>query len=568
MADTDKLGYLPQLQRYDEKLKRWANNEFLTKVDAAATDVRIDGKSITKDGVADIPAAVQNSGIYGVVKLAGNSNGLRINSIGELKIVDADRSVIDSRASGSYPITTNGFDYAVKAAMCDGKGEAWTDEEQAAAKERMGIGNYSIPKATATTLGGVKVGNGLNVTNDGTLSVEMSSGGSSMGTTITATYDNTGTWNAVCNDTYNVIMSWFDKYDHVLAWVGSGENSLRPFPGCFVELIKMQKGRIVSTPFTIQYVVQSNNPRVRTGMTTTSLCRIQFNANGSINFQMSYSEVDQYADATEFTNTVNGDVSMLALKDGGITSAKLADGAVTADKIADGAITKAKLASDVGSGGGISISILTDIKKANNRNHIYVVHPDYPSVSFYLNVGYEKISDISSFIYGQIDAGDYIGLCVIGIGYSGRDISGYSSGSIMLCQTSTISDSNPTNIGLSGPGITNKKSSLFIFTDSISLAEVSITPKYNFVPKSTSAQAALASLLPVQDECEQMEAEAAKLEQDWIDNPDDMVAVDGNGVPITIATKKTELKKKQAELEKLREDYISKLGDWKNEVRE
>ena len=46
------------------------------------------------------------------------------------------------------------------------------------------------------------------------------------------------------------------------------------------------------------------------------------------------------------------------------------------------------------------------------------------------------------------------------------------------------------------------------------------------------------------------------------------VAVDGNGVPITIATKKTELEKKQAELEKLREDYFSKLGDWKNEVQE
>ena len=89
-----------------------------------------------------------------------------------------------------------------------------------------------------------------------------------------------------------------------------------------------------------------------------------------------------------------------------------------------------------------------------------------------------------------------------------------------------------------------------------------------FQPKSASAKAALATLLPVQDECEQMEAEVAKLEQDWIDNQDEIVAVDGNGVPITIATKKTELEKKQAELEKLREDYFSKLGDWKNEVQE
>lgn len=62
--------------------------------------------------------------------------------------------------------------------------------------------------------------------------------------------------------------------------------------------------------------------------------------------------------------------------------------------------------------------------------------------------------------------------------------------------------------------------------------------------------------------------DVAKVEQDWIDNQDEMVAIDGNGVPITIATKKTELEKKQAELEKLREDYFSKLGDWKSEVQE
>lgn len=107
--------------------------------DAPATDVRINGTSITTDGVADIPAAVQNSGAYGVVKMAGNSSGLRINSNGEIAIVDASDSFIINRAKGSYPITTQHFDYAVKAAMCDGKGAAWTPSEQAAAKKRMGI---------------------------------------------------------------------------------------------------------------------------------------------------------------------------------------------------------------------------------------------------------------------------------------------------------------------------------------------------------------------------------------------------------------------------------------------
>lgn len=109
--------------------------------DAAATDVRIAGKSITADSVADIPAAAQSSGAYGVVKMGGYSSGLRINGIGEIAIVDANNPVISNRANGSYPITTQGFDYAVKAAMCDGKGAAWTAAEQAAARKRMGFGD-------------------------------------------------------------------------------------------------------------------------------------------------------------------------------------------------------------------------------------------------------------------------------------------------------------------------------------------------------------------------------------------------------------------------------------------
>lgn len=195
---------------------------------------------------------------------------------------------------------------------------------------------------------------------------------------------------------------------------------------------------------------------------------------------------------------------------------------------------------------------------------MHIVHPDYPSVSFYLDIEERNIGNISNFIYGQIDAGDYIGLCVIGIGYSGGN--GYCSGTITLCRTSTIPESIPTTIGLSGPGISNQKAALSRSNGGGRYTGIPL--KFNFVPKSTSAQAALASLLPVQGECGKMEAEVAKLEQDWIDNSDETVAVDGNGVPIAIAAKKTELEKKQAELEKLREDCFSKLGDWKNEVQE
>lgn len=397
----------------------------------------------------------------------------------------------------------------------------------------------SLPKATATTLGGVKVGSGLSVTDDGTLSAKTHGSETSITTLITATYDNTGIWNVVCNDTYDVIASWFDNYDRVLALVKSGENSLRPFPQDFVELIKIREGLIVSTPFTIQYVVPSNNPRVRTGMTTTALCQIYFNANGSISFQMGYSKVDQYADATEFTNTVNEGVSMLALKDGGITSTKLADGAVTAaklassavtsDKIADGAITADKLASGVGGG-----AELTEIFKSHDFANKITIEDSIRFIAgdFYCYIinYYVKSSNMSLTFTWKM-----------------KDI----DGNFILVRTTSVDETFQTFVPVySDVGVPDYRTIM------------------GFLPRAESAQAALASLRPVQDECEQMEAEVAKLEQDWIDNPDEIVAVDGNGVPITIATKKTELEKKKAELEKLREDYFSKLGDWKNEVQE
>lgn len=574
VVEKDKMIPLAQLQRYDEKLKRWANDEFLAKADTVVTDVRIADKSITVDGVADIPAAVgneddSNKNSYGVVKSRGASFGILFHQDG-ICAATASTNEIDSRKNHFKPIPPALLDYAVKVAMCDGKGAAWTDEEQAAAKERMGIDNYSLPKATATTLGGVKVGNGLNVTNDGTLSVEMSSGESSKDTTVTATYDNGGTWNAVCKDTYNVIVSWFDKYDHVLAWVGSGEDSLRPFPGCFVELIKMQEGLIVSMPFTIQYVVPSNNPRVRTGMTTTALCQIYFNTDGSIDFQMSYSEVDQYADATEFTNTVNEGVSMLALKDGGITSAKLADGAVTADKIADGAITADKLASGVSGGVHYFEGNASVVGQSGTK---YINYEIYPGC--FLRIGFSSNKTISSApfsVYYELGTmGDFISYKLLGMGSKGINVSP-SKG--IFNSANTVISLNGINTTTTSSGLHGSIRSIggysYWYEESLETTTFTI-----YIPRSSSARAALATLVPVQDECEQMAAEVANLEQDWIDDSDEAVTVDENDVPITIVTKKTELEKKQAELEKkqaelekLREDYFSKLGDWKNEVQE
>ena len=64
MASTDKLVYLPQLQRYDEKIKGWADGKFLLKTDAyslpkatttALGGVKIGtGLSVGADGTASV----------------------------------------------------------------------------------------------------------------------------------------------------------------------------------------------------------------------------------------------------------------------------------------------------------------------------------------------------------------------------------------------------------------------------------------------------------------------------------------------------------------------------------
>lgn len=117
-------------------------------------DVRIDGKSIVQDGVAEIPVAVGNmpGTYYGLVHMVsgycyGITTGNAVVSPGvwtndALKLVEPGNFGIDYRKPASLngfgAINTTNFDYAIKAAMCDGKGAAWTADEQAAARERMG----------------------------------------------------------------------------------------------------------------------------------------------------------------------------------------------------------------------------------------------------------------------------------------------------------------------------------------------------------------------------------------------------------------------------------------------
>lgn len=60
-----------------------------------------------------------------------------------MRILTPSSKNIDDRLQYPVAITIPKMDYAVKAAMCDGIGAAWTAEEQAAARERMAVENGS-----------------------------------------------------------------------------------------------------------------------------------------------------------------------------------------------------------------------------------------------------------------------------------------------------------------------------------------------------------------------------------------------------------------------------------------
>lgn len=101
----------------------------------ANLDVRINGESIVKDGVAEIP--ITSRGKPGVVGVQVGNYGLDVDSNNNMRLIGLSHVEIDRRLF-SKPLMGNALDYAVKAAMCDGKGAAWTADEQAVARERMG----------------------------------------------------------------------------------------------------------------------------------------------------------------------------------------------------------------------------------------------------------------------------------------------------------------------------------------------------------------------------------------------------------------------------------------------
>ena len=99
-------------------------------------NVQMNGESLVQDSVATIPLAGYNR--LGAVQL--DPAGFAGASVdGMLSLVPPTDAQISTHAHTQRPITPSCMDYAVKSAMCDGKGAAWTAAEQKAARERMGI---------------------------------------------------------------------------------------------------------------------------------------------------------------------------------------------------------------------------------------------------------------------------------------------------------------------------------------------------------------------------------------------------------------------------------------------
>lgn len=108
----------------------------------SVSDIQINGSTIVGNNkIAEIPIASQ--GKPGVLGIPGGNCGLDKDTTNNIRLIGLTNKEVDKRFYAK-PLTGNVLDYAVKAAMCDGKGATWTAEEQAAARERMGIGEWEL----------------------------------------------------------------------------------------------------------------------------------------------------------------------------------------------------------------------------------------------------------------------------------------------------------------------------------------------------------------------------------------------------------------------------------------
>lgn len=153
-ADPPTIGKILKVKSVNEDgtfVCEWADGE-------SDLDVQIDGQSIVKNGVANIPLAfgglASGSARAGIVKPYGynwEGKGIEVDGEGHIGIHMLPSSWLSShsylrgeKAKYCFGVTSYNIDGCVKLAMCDGKGDAWTAEERAAARERIGISDWEL----------------------------------------------------------------------------------------------------------------------------------------------------------------------------------------------------------------------------------------------------------------------------------------------------------------------------------------------------------------------------------------------------------------------------------------
>ena len=145
-AETPTIGKILRVKSVNEDgtfICEWADSG------GSNLDVRINGESIVQNGTAEIPLCTKTkeAGLISIDTYTSNGGLHRANNeTGLIRIASATNNQIDERRNKFCQIVPETIDYAVKAAMCDGKGAMWTADEQTAARERMGAwtGDWQI----------------------------------------------------------------------------------------------------------------------------------------------------------------------------------------------------------------------------------------------------------------------------------------------------------------------------------------------------------------------------------------------------------------------------------------
>lgn len=154
--DIDKKELYVKVQEHDEEytfgFNYYTKEDIDSKLDSKIDDVTVNGTSIVSDGVANVPLANWD-GTYGVVRGGGNNATGLSYSEGLVSLSPADSTTFANRNKWNYrPITASNMDDAVRYALTDGKGNAYTEVEKKNARERIGANGGKFELVEEITL--------------------------------------------------------------------------------------------------------------------------------------------------------------------------------------------------------------------------------------------------------------------------------------------------------------------------------------------------------------------------------------------------------------------------------